>query len=121
MLTTGIATKEESQEFICHYIKALDRRDRPDTLNLWVSQVMILHAENISVDTLEGYCKPRSNDTEAETAYKQLVQSDLSLPQYTEKCKKITAACNFGAVNHKCHENAILLRLRKQKVYEMYI
>ena len=34
------------------------------------------------MDTLEGHCKPRSNEIVIATAYKQLVQGDLGLQKY---------------------------------------
>ena len=52
--------------------------------------------------TLKGHCKPRSNEIVAAIACKQLVQGDLGLPEYTEKCKEVTAACNFGITYDKC-------------------
>ena len=54
----------------------------------------------------------------AATVYKPLVQVDLGLPEYIEKCKEITAACNFEAAYDKCLWNAIHLGLRNLRVYE---
>ena len=65
------------------------------------------------LDTLEGHCKPRSKEIVATMAYKQLVQEDLGLPEYIEKCKEVTAACTYGT-EYKCLRNAILLGLRHQ-------
>ena len=63
-------------------------------------------------DTLENYCKLRSNEIVAAIAYKQLVQGKLDLPEYKEKCKEVTAVCNLGVAYDKCLRNAILLGLR---------
>ena len=72
------------------------------------------------LDALEGHCEPRNNETEtvAATAYRHLVQGDLGLPEYIEKCKEVTAACNFEAGYEKYLWNAILIGLRNQKFYE---
>ena len=73
------------------------------------------------VDALEGHCKPRSNKIVAATAYEQLVQGDLDLLEQIEKCREVTAVCNFEATYDKCLKNAFLLGLRNQKVCEKCI
>ena len=40
------------------------------------------------LDALKDHCKPRSNEIVAATAYKQLVQGDLSLPEYIQKMQR---------------------------------
>ena len=67
------------------------------------------------LDAPKGYCKPRSNEILAVTACTQLVQGDLGLPEYAEKYKEVTAACEFEAAYDKCLQKAILLRLRNKK------
>ena len=37
----------------------------------------------------------RSNEIVSGRAYMQLVHSDFGLPEYIEKCKKVTAVCNL--------------------------
>ena len=54
-----------------------------------------------TLDTLKAYCKPRSNEIVAARTYKQLVQEELSLPEYIEKYKEVTAACKFGIAYDK--------------------
>ena len=84
MLTTRMVLKKEHEEFIYHCIKA------------WSGETGQTHIESAGVtdddvtstkhllDTLEGYCKPRVNEIIVTTAYKQLVQGDLTftLPEY---------------------------------------
>ena len=72
-------------------------------------------------DILEGHCKPRSNEIVTAMAYRQLMQGDLGLPEYIEKCKEVTVACNFDAAYDKCLCNAIILGLRNKQVYEKCI
>ena len=67
------------------------------------------------LDVLEDHCKPQSNAIVAAMAFKYLVLGDLGLPEYIEKCKQVTAACNFGAAYDKYLWNAVLLGLRNQK------
>ena len=69
------------------------------------------------LDALEGHCKPISNEIVAAASYKQLVQGSLGLPEYIERCKDITAACNFEVAYGKYLWNAILLYLGDQGVY----
>ena len=118
---TSMALRKELQEFICHCIRA------------WSGETGHAHVEAVNrtgadvtstkciLDTLKGHCKPRGNEKVATTAYKQLVQGDLGLQEYIEKCKEVTAACNFGTTYNKCLRNAILLGLRIQWVYEKCI
>ena len=54
------------------------------------------------LDALKGHYKLRSNEIVAATSYKQIIQADLGLPEYIEKCKEVTAACNFGTSYYKC-------------------
>ena len=84
ILMTSIALKKEPQEFICHCIKA------------WSGKTGHAHIEAVGhtsdnaintkyiLDPLKGHCKPRNNRIVAATAYKQLVQEDLGLPEYIE-------------------------------------
>ena len=65
--------------------------------------------QNASWMPLKVTVEPRSNEFVATTAYKHLVQGDLGLPEYIEKCKEVTAVCNFEAAHNKCLWNAILL------------
>ena len=109
MLTTGIALKKEPQEFICHCIKAQSGKTGQAhiksvglTGNDASNTICILGA-------LGGHCKPSINDIVAATAYKQLVQGDLDLPECIEKCMEVTAKCNFEAAYERCLQNAILL------------
>ena len=69
-------------------------------------------SKKCTLNALNGHCKPRSNEILAATVFKQLVQGDLGLPKYIEKCKDVTAACTVGAVYDKSLRNAILLGLR---------
>ena len=89
MLMTGIALKEECQEFMCHCIKA------------WLGEMGHAHIEAVGhkgddannikciLDVLKGHCIPRSNEMVTATAHKQLVQGNLGLPEYKEKCKEV--------------------------------
>ena len=88
MLITGMALKKEPREFISHCIK------------VWSVETGQSHFESSGLtgddatstkhilDSLEGHCKPRSNEIVSAT-YKQLVQEDLGLPEYIEKCKEV--------------------------------
>ena len=110
---TSMRLKKESQEFICHCIKAWS--GETDHAHIAVG----LTGDNATstkciLDTSKGHCKPRSNEIVAATAYKQLVLGDLGLLEYIEKCKEVTAACTFGAPYDKCLRNTILLGLRNQ-------
>ena len=121
MLTTCMALKKEFYKFICHCIKA------------WSGETGQTHIKSVGITgddatctkcilgALEGHCKPRSNETVAAKAYKQLVQGNIDLPEYIEMCREVTAACNFEAAYDKCPWNAILLGLSNQKVYEKCI
>ena len=73
------------------------------------------------LEVLESQCKPCSNKIVAAFEYKEHAQGDLILPQFIEKCKLVTKACNFGEVEDKCLRNAILLGLSNHKVYEKCI
>ena len=111
MLMTGMALQNEPQDFICHCIKAWSG----ETSHVHIKAVDLTGDDVAStkclLNTLDSHCKPTSNKIVAATAYKQLVQGDLGLPKYIEKCKEVTAACNFGTAYYKCLRNAILLGL----------
>ena len=81
----------------------------------------LCHQHKTHPNALEGHCKPRSNEIVVATAYRQLVQGDLGLPEYIEKCKEVTAACNFEAAYEKYLQNTILLDLKNKWVYEKCI
>ena len=92
-----MALKKKPQEFICYCIKA------------WSGETGHAHIEADKTtstkciqDLLNSYCKPRSDETVAATTCKQLLQGDLSLLEYVEKCKDVTVVCNFGTA----YENA---------------
>ena len=70
------------------------------------------------MEALVDHCNSRSNKSGAATAYKQLVQGDLGLPEYIQKSEEITAACNFEAAYYKYLWNAIFLGLPNQNVHE---
>ena len=53
------------------------------------------------LDAIKGQCKPKSYEIVAATAYQQLVQGNLGLPEYIEKCKEVMGACNFEAAYDK--------------------
>ena len=59
------------------------------------------------LDTPKGHHKPRINEKVVATAYKQLLQGDLGLPEYKEKCREVT-------VYDKCLQNVIVLGLSNQ-------
>ena len=102
MLMTGMALKKQPKEFICYYIKA------------WSGETGYAHIEAVGLlgddanikkcilNAIEGHCEPRSYEIVAATAYKQLLQGDLGLPEYIENCKEVTAACNFATAYDKC-------------------
>ena len=92
MLTTGMALKKEPQDFICHCIKALSGETGHEHLEVAGLTVDNVARTKCLLDTLEGHCKPRSNEIVAATVYKQLVQGDLGLPEDIGKAKE-TSEC----------------------------
>ena len=54
------------------------------------------------LDTFKGHIKPRSEEIVAASAYKQLGQGDLGLPEYIEKCSKSKMHAIFGIAYDKC-------------------
>ena len=117
MLTTGMALKKELQEFIYHCIKA------------WSGETAQTHIEAAgltgddatstkhNLDILEGHYKPRSNEIVAATTYKQLVQGDLGLPEYIEKCKEVQQHKTLRQPMTNVFGYGILLGVRNQLVY----
>ena len=102
MLMTGIALKKEPQEFICHCIMAWSGEMGHAYIKTAGLTDDNANSTKCILDTLKGHCKPRSNETVATTAYKQLAQGDLGLPEHTEKCKEVIAACHFCSRYDKC-------------------
>ena len=97
-----VVLKKEPQEFICHCIKAWSR----ETVHTHIEAVGLTCHKAYNMihlpDTLKGHFRPRSNEIVAATAYKQLVQGDLGLPEYIKKCKEVTVVCNLGTAYDKC-------------------
>ena len=72
--------------------------------------------------SLESHCKPRSNEIVAATAYRQLVQGDLGLPQYIKEMQRNHGSIQLlGIAYNECLRNDILLGLRNQQVYKKCI
>ena len=94
-------TEERTQRIYLLQHKGLVRGDGPRTeaVGLTVDEA---NSMKCILDALEGHYKPRSNEIVAAPAYKQLVQGNLGLPEYTEKCKELTAACKFNTASGKC-------------------
>ena len=88
MLTTGMVLKKEPKDFICQCIKAMSG----ETGHAHIKEVSFTGDDTANtkclLDTLEGQCKPRSNEIVTATAYKQLLQGDLWLLYYIENAKK---------------------------------
>ena len=66
---------------------------------------------------LKVTASPEGNEAVAATAYQQLVQGALGLPECTEMCTEVTKACKFEVANDKCPWNANPPRAEKPKVY----
>ena len=59
---------------------------------------------------VEEQCKPRGSKLVAATQYKVLTEGDMELPEYAEKCRRITDACGWpGEAKGMALRNAILL------------
>ena len=87
---TRMALKEELHEFIFHCIKVWSG----ETGHTHIEAVGHLTGDDATntksiLDTLKGDCKPGSNEIVAATPYKPLVQGDLVLPEYIQKCKEV--------------------------------
>ena len=53
------------------------------------------------------------------TQYKVLTQGDMELPEYIEKCRRITDACGWPEeAKDMALRNAILLGLKNSNVYQ---
>ena len=121
MLVTGMALKKEPQEFICHCIKAWSGKTHHTHIEVVCHTGDDATRTKCLLDTIKGHFKSRSNGIAAVRAYRQLVQGDLGLPEYIEKCKDVTAACYFCKVYDKCLTNAILPGPGNQLVYKKCI
>ena len=102
LMMTGMALKKETQDFISHCIKAwfgMMGHARIEVVGLTVDNS---NCTKCILDNLKGHCITKSTKILAATAYNQLEQGDLGLPEYIEKCKHVTAAYNFGAAYDKC-------------------
>ena len=94
MQMTVMTLKKESQEFIYQCIRAWSGEKGHTHI-----EAVVLNDANrqkFTLDAYTGHCILRSNKIVAATAYKQLVQGALGLPEYVEKCKEVTAVCNIG-------------------------
>ena len=68
---------------------------------------------------LEEHCKPRGSKLVAATQCKVLMQGDMELPEYIEKCRQITDACGWPEdAKDMALRNAILLGLKNPMVYQ---
>ncbi len=113
-LADRMKLKKKSNDIIIHCVKA------------WHEETGMSHIDNARLSdedsrklnkVLESQCKLHIKIVAA-LEHKQLTQGDLTLPQYIEKCKLVTKACNFGEAEDKCLRSTILLGPSKYKVYE---
>ena len=82
MLTTGMHWRK-SQDFMCHCIKGWsEETGQTHNESAGFTDDDIISTKHI-MDGLEDHCKPRSSVIVGSTAYKQLVQGDLGLLEYT--------------------------------------
>ena len=71
------------------------------------------------LEKVDEQCKPRGSKLVAATQYKVLTQGYMELPDYIEKCRRITDACGWPEeAKDMALGNAILLGLRNPNVYQ---
>ena len=71
--------------------------------------MMMLSQQNSPWIPWKGTASPETIKIVATTAHKQILQEDLGLPEHKQKCKEVTASCNFEATYDKHLWDAILL------------
>lgn len=119
ILCRGLVTSKSDPEFVCLCVYQWSGERGQNILDKATFLTDNRKKWEKHLERVEEQCKPRGSKLVTATQYKVLTRGGVELPEYIEKCRRITDACGWPEeAKDMALRNAILLDLKNQNVYQ---